>query len=383
MPSLMSNLLSWLAFFLCACTSATPSAAVPEWTIGAEPTVTIGGESSRETELDHVSGAWRLSGDRLAVVNAGTNDIRVFDSYGKFVRAFGRTGDGPGEFRQISWTGYAGDTAFIYDVEHKRVSTVLLDSSPRLLKTLTILTDVDSTQDGFVAGRLADGRWLIHGMSLLNQFLPGVHRLRGYAGVLGAEGTGKVEWLGEAPDIALFVYDPSGNQKTVNVEPAAFAPVFNTVVSGSVIWFGDMAADSLARVDVKTGSKEIIRLPDPAAPLPGQLVDSARDEALASVRDSLARALTKEKYRGPNLPSHLPAWEDLVAGPDGELWVQLPAARSGEKVRYVVLSSRGVPIARVVVPSGFRVWDAGKDYVVGVHRDEDGVETVRLYSLTR
>ena len=356
---------------------------IPEWGIGSEPILTIGGDGSRETELDHVSGAWRLPDGSVAVTNAGTNDIRVFDAHGKFAWAFGQTGDGPGEFRQISWTGSSGDTAFVYDVAHRRVTTVLLDSSPRLLTTLQITMETDSAQDAFIAGRTADGRWLVHGMSLLNQFLPGVHRLRGFAGLLAAEGKGKVEWLGEAPDIALFVFDPSGNQKTVSVEPAAFAPVFNTAVSGSLIWFGDMAADSLARVDAKTGHKEIIRLPDPPVPLPNDLVDSVRTEALASIRDSVARALTREKYRGPNLPSHLPAWEDLVPGPDGEVWVQLPAVRGGEEVRYVVLSNHGVPIARVAMPAGLRIWDAGRDYVVGVQRDGDGIETVRLYSLSR
>ena len=307
----------------------------------------------------------------------------MFDARGTFAHAFGRTGDGPGEFRQISWTGYAGDTAFVYDVAQRRVTTVLLDSSPRLLTTLPITMETDSAQGGFIAGRLADGRWLVHGMSQLNQFLPGVHRLRGFAGLLGSDGKGRVEWLGEAPDIALFVYDPSGNQKMVSVEPAAFAPVFNTAVAGSSIWFGDMAADSLFHVDANTGNKEIVRLPDPPASLSPGLVDTARTEALAPLRDSAARALTQEQYRGPNLPSHLPAWEDLIPGPDGELWVQMPAVRPREQVRYVVLSSHGIPIGRVVFPGGYRVWDAGTDYVVGVHRDDDGVETVRVYSLAR
>ena len=372
-----------LAVTLASCSAPESHHETPEWRIGTEPILTIGGEDSARTEFFNVSGTWRVPGGGIAVVNAGTNEIRVFDARGRFVHAFGRTGDGPGEFRQISWSGNAGDTAFIYDVAHRRVTTVLLDSSPRLLTTLPITIDTDSAQDAFIAGRLADGRWLVHGMSQLNQFLPGVHRLRGFAGVLGSDGKGRVAWLGEAPDIALFVYDPSGNHKMVSVEPVAFAPVFNTAALGASIWFGDMAADSLFHVDATTGTREVVRLPDPPAALSTGLVDTARTEALAAIRDSAARALTQEKYRAPNLPAHLPAWEDLVPGPDGELWVQMPAVRPGEEVRYLVLSSRGIPVGRVVFPSGYRVWDAGKDYVAGVHRDADGVETVKVYSLTR
>jgi hypothetical protein len=368
---------------LASCASPAPKSEIAEWTLGAEPTIAIGGDDSTKTEFFNVSGAWRLPDGAIAVTNGGTNEIRVFDARGKFAYAFGRTGDGPGEFRQISWTGSAGDTAFLSDVSHRRVTTVLLDSAPRLLTTLQFTLEEDSARDAFVAGRLADGRWLLHGMSQLNQFLPGVHRLRGFAGLAAADGKGKVDWLGEAPDIALFIFDPSGNQKTVSVEPAAFAPLFHTAASGTSIWFGDQAADSLFRVDVKAGSREVVHLPDPPLALPKSLVDTARDEALTEIKDSAARAFTREKYRGPNLPSHLPAWEDLLPGPDGELWVQLPAVRANEPVCYVVLSAQGAPLARVTMPSGFRVWDAGKDYVVGVHRDADGVESIREYSLSR
>jgi hypothetical protein len=65
------------------------------------------------------------------------------------------------------------------------------------------------------------------------------------------------------------------------------------------------------------------------------------------------------------------------------LWVQGPAASRAALARYVVLSANGSPIARLAVTAGFRVTDVGRDYVVGIHRDDDGVETVRAYALTR
>ena len=68
---------------------------------------------------------------------------------------------------------------------------------------------------------------------------------------------------------------------------------------------------------------------------------------------------------------------------DDELWVQSPGASRNAPARYVVFSRSGSRIALVSVPAGFRVTDIGRDYVLGVHRADDGVETVRVYALSR
>ncbi|MEZ4457182.1 MAG: hypothetical protein R2882_11630 [Gemmatimonadales bacterium] len=112
-------------------------------------------------------------------------------------------------------------------------------------------------------------------------------------------------------------------------------------------------------------------------------MDGARTADLAEARDALATALIEATYSPNNLPANLPAFETLVAAGTGEIWVERPAQRRGEPVQYVVLAQTGVPIARVQLPEGVRVTDAGRDYVVVVHRDEDGVETVRVYRLVR
>jgi len=112
-------------------------------------------------------------------------------------------------------------------------------------------------------------------------------------------------------------------------------------------------------------------------------VDEARTRELAEARDQAARDRVEARYSAPNLPTRLPAFEALVPGAGGELWVQSPAANRAAPARYVVLSVSGIPIARVSVAAGVRVTDVGRDYIVGVHEDEDGVESVRVYTLTR
>ena len=42
-----------------------------------------------------------LSDGRIAIVNQGSDEIRIYDANGRFVNTFGRKGGGPGEFRNV------------------------------------------------------------------------------------------------------------------------------------------------------------------------------------------------------------------------------------------------------------------------------------------
>lgn len=367
-----------VTFVSCRAPDAPP--ALREWTIGTAPTLTIGGGST-QTEFSRVNGAWRLSNGAIAVADAGSSEIRIFDAGRALAHVFGRSGEGPGEFRQMGWIGRFGDTAVVYDGNLRRITTILLDGAPRLLATLPVTVNDDRGVD--VAGRLADGRWLVRATSRPDVNARGVQRIPGFAGLIGAAGAGSVQWLEEEPDLAVFVYNPAGNQKLVTIVVPAFPPSLAMAVSGSAIWLGDTAVDTIVHVDAATGDRTTIKLPDPPAPVTRAVVDAARTRELATARDQAARDLVEAKYSSTYLPAHLPAFQALVPGADGELWVQRPADSRAAQARYVVLSPSGIPVARVSVAEGFRVTDVGHDYVVGVHRDGDGVETVRAYALTR
>src|SRR5688500_782611 len=73
-----------------------------QWTVGARPILDIGmAEGEPEYELAGVSGVVRLSDGRVAVANMQANEIRFYDSSGKFIKKVGRRGEGPGEFSQL------------------------------------------------------------------------------------------------------------------------------------------------------------------------------------------------------------------------------------------------------------------------------------------
>ncbi|HEX9729111.1 MAG TPA: 6-bladed beta-propeller [Gemmatimonadales bacterium] len=75
------------------------SAEVERW-VASEPIVEIGViEGNPDLELFEATSSIRLSDGRIVVANTGTSELRFFDRSGRFERAAGGRGGGPGEFR--------------------------------------------------------------------------------------------------------------------------------------------------------------------------------------------------------------------------------------------------------------------------------------------
>jgi hypothetical protein len=66
---------------------------------------------------------------------------------------------------------------------------------------------------------------------------------------------------------------------------------------------------------------------------------------------------------------------------EGNLWVQEWKVVPYERRRFSIFDPDGRLVAAVTTPEGLRITDIGADYVLGVWRDENGVEFVRLHTL--
>jgi hypothetical protein len=345
----------------------------------------LGGNGNPQAEFLRVYGAWRLTSGAIVVVNGASNELRVFDSHGAPLSTFGRKGQGPGEFESISWTGHAGDTAFVFDGSNKRITTVVLSATPRLISTLTVTATGGRAQFG-VTGRLSDERWVVTTHIMPNFDGPvGVHRLQTSTGLIPASGAGTVEWIEAQPSAAIFVNNPTGDMKQALVGIAAFSPFFTSVGSATSVWYGESGADSIMKFDAP-GARRRVALPfAPTAPTPAMAAaarraEEERDGAIAQSERS--RSFSDVKY-GKYLPKFLPVFGGILPVSDGGVWVSSYPATRADQTRYIVISARGAPTAMLTVPAGFRVTDVGPDFVVGIHQDDDGVESVRVYRLRR
>ena len=355
---------------------------LPAWELSQAPVLTIGAGGAPKTEFARLSDAFRLPNGHVVVANGNPLEMRIFDERGKFLRTFGRQGSGPGEFQQFSWIGLFGDTAIIHDLRERRITTVVLTAA----QPKPVTKPITSTSDRgtfAITGRLPDGRFVAYTLASPRfDGPPGVSRLPWSGGLVPATLDGKVDWFAKLDGMAQFVHNPTGNIKEALVGPTAFSPWSYVATSGNAVWFGDGAADSLTRLSAD-GTRRTIRLPLARRRPSPAMIASERDQELALARNDRSRAFTNAKYGAELLPRQLPVFQSIQPGHAGEVWVHEFTSPRTAPSRYIVINAAGIPVAQVNVPAGVRLSDLGRDFVVGVHTDDDGVETVRVYRLTR
>jgi hypothetical protein len=109
----------------CARESRTlPDQTVPAWRL-SPPTADIGvAEGEAMQELSQATSSLRLADGRIIVANSGSQELRVFDSQGKYLSTIGRKGEGPGEFDGSLQLRPDGEGRFtVSDVNLQKVAT--------------------------------------------------------------------------------------------------------------------------------------------------------------------------------------------------------------------------------------------------------------------
>ncbi len=355
---------------------------LPTWRLDSTPGLVIEEDGRPETEFLRIAGAWRVEGGRIAIANSASSEIRLFSPTGRLERTVGRQGSGPGEFQLILWGGRSVDTLFLYDPMLRRLTTVDLSGEARVVGTLRIVAQ--GGRESFeILGRLAGGQWLAKSTSHVGwDAPPGVHRKRDDIGVVRASGDGQVRWVADVLGMASFVFNPSGRIQEALLGPIAFSPWALTVASGGSLWYGESGKPEIMRYDPASARLQRIRLPLQMRQPSRELISSARAEEAQTDRRA-NRAFMDAKYSTRYLPTALPYFEDLIAADDGAIWVREYVGIRSAPASHLVIDRTGRLRARVAVPGGMRVTDIGRDYILGVYRNADGVESVRLYGLTR
>lgn len=114
----------WMAAAACAlacggdtATRGSEIRAVELLALAPEPVVTIGVvEGDEAHQLYHVVGSVRLADGRVVVANGGSSELRFFDANGRFIRAVGGRGGGPGEFAWLTGLyGHGSDSLLAVD----------------------------------------------------------------------------------------------------------------------------------------------------------------------------------------------------------------------------------------------------------------------------
>lgn len=363
---------------------ASPFETERAWTLGAEPRVSIGvADGDPAHELDAVVAARRLPDGSIAVANSGSGEIRIFDGAGGFVRAVGRAGGGPGEFRALGWLQVLPpDTLVALDIEFRRLSAFTADGAlqwdrglegwgyplegdPRLPDgSSVILWQTNDTWTRIREGDLGAG-----------------HVDRSTAILARNDAGGAVlDTLGVFDGIEQAVFTSDGRPAS-RYPPWGRMAVFAT--ADSLVWVGTQDEASIEALDPAGNVRERIRWPADLTLGDAEVDAFAQVEIDFSNADASASQAIRARWAGVARPPSLPAYGRIVADAGGRIWVSERYVPLIEPRRWVVLEPGADVLGRIDVPDRFRIFEVGPDWVLGRSTDALGVERVLLYDLYR
>jgi len=369
----------------------------PVWSAGQEWKVDsvildIGGD------VDSVSGPVRLGDGRLAIANAGTHEVRVYDASGAQVHASGRAGDGPGDYRMLAgiWLG-PGDSLLVSDFMARRVS--VLDRDAKFARSFSL----GGATGGFVPtggrfefavpqGWFGDGSVVGVTMSFsMNQATQGPYRDTVSALRYGPDGVVR-DTIARFPGTEMEQMAMSmGGQSFSAPMPVPLGRQSVTAAQGDRFY---LAQNTSWEIEVRQLDGKLIRLIRiKAGPLPlspdeieihrkNQLEQIETMPAMRSIPPALKTQLTA-RIEQAKYPATLPFVGSLLVDSEGHLWAQEVPPPSIERTTYAVFDESGRLLGRVIMPNDFRASSIGADAVYGVWKDADDVEHVRAYRLRK
>ena len=369
---------------LAACNAASeaglavdPSAGSPP-TIEAEAAVSVGvvtGDTLQE--FDRVVTPFVLPDGRLVVPLGGSSDIRLFGRDGEFVGRFGGDGEGPGEFRYLSAAWPRGDTIEAFDSRLRRISRFLPDGTVEVVG----IASGEYPDMSVAVGPLAEG-WALGGV------VAGGYGERDGIVVHHFDRNGA--HLGELGSLKGFArYYAEGGS------PHPLSPRAVLASDGTQVFLGDTEMPSIRRVHSPGAA---------TGEIAWELAESiSGDAALEQVTEAaLSRGVanqgffTRERLEAAPVPTQVSVFWDFLPDPEGYLWVQpyellqhafaLGASLAGHSTSggdWWVFTTDGRYGGLVEIPDGLAVTQITRAAVVGIRRDELGVETVHVHRVNR
>lgn len=326
----------------------------------------------------------------LVVADSRAGEIRVFDGQGGHVRTFGRMGDGPGEFRILTGAWPVPDGGVVaVDRELERITR--FDAEGSLVGTAGFAGVGE--MGVFAARGMAGGDMILSQVTDLSMPSPDLSALRDQAEILGNDGASVLfvrhGLNGEIVDTLArrqgekVSMSTSTSDGTMSLEllVVPFSPRPYATGSSREIAVTGGAEYEVALFDEAGTPRRIVRLGE--AP-----VLRTEDHLEAHVRNSGRRAPDEtsirgmmETYREMPMPDRLPGYTQLRFADTGELWARRYLLPGGDMIQWDVFGTDGHHLGRVQVPASFRIQEVSRNQVVGIARDDLGVERVEVRDL--
>jgi hypothetical protein len=347
----------------------------PAWRVGAGwrvdpvPVLSIGeAEGPAERVLHGVrSVRFASRSDELpGYLVAQATELRTYDAGGGLVGTYGRAGEGPGEFARIgAAVPCPGGGAAVVDLLRPRL-TVFEDG---VVRTLPMPAWAAGGLNDVVPAHCAGG--VVLGRTTVSGGGSGIRRDRLVAV--------RIDLAAGAMDTILSV---AGGEVFEGLL-VPFGRMGLLAFTATQIHSADTGRPEIRVHDLDGRLVRVIRLAPPERRVTDADRVRIRAQYLAGVPQG-AREEIEPRLDAVTIPDVMPYFSGLHAGADGTLWVRPYQAFRDETVsEWWAVSAAGRWLGAVELPAGFDPHEFTADAVVGVHRDELGIERVRVHALDR
>ena len=370
----------------------------PAWAAGQEWKVIDSALVDIAGDVDSVSGPVRLDDGRLAIANAGTHEIRVYDASGVRLHTSGRDGSGPGEYRMLAgiWRG-PGDSLLVSDFLARRIS--ILDHDAKFARSFSLggaagamIPTNGRLEFAVPQGWFADGSIVGVTMSfVMNQAREGSYRDTVSALRYGPDGAVR-DTIARFPGAEMEQMTLSmGGQSFSAPTPVPLGRQSVSTAQGDRFY---LAQNSSWEIEVRQLDGKLLRLIRlKAEPRPLTAADIAMHrkaqldqvEAIPMMRNMppAFKAQLTARIEQARYPAALPFVAALLIDSEGNVWAQEVTPPGVDAASYAVFDATGRMLGRVVMPEDFRVSSIGANAIFGVWKDADDVEHVRAYPLRK
>jgi len=369
--------------------SPARTAAPQTWKLAARPVLEIGGSSGEgPTAFGQLSGVAVLRSGLLVVGDSRANELRVFDERGTFLRAFGRSGSGPGEFSRVLWSVHAlGDTILATD---NGARAQLFDASGRLLRALT-RPAIERVARPERIGLLRNGAIAVRALEVRSDTSTPV---RDASRIVLREGMGA---NGATYSRLARVADRARQPSPRSGSPYLYGPTLEVVAHDDRVCLGFSDRYRISCFSAIGAPLFTIDRASTNTPVTEDMRQLARDGYVNGNRAGASNDLLARLRLEANafqFAERAPAFGRMLVAANGELWVSSfnPAERiigprgdrvSRAPVKWSVHDPRGAWIADIEVPPRVVPHAVANGHLYCVSLAEDDTESVTVWSIIR
>lgn len=299
----------------------------------------------------------------LATIDFRNVAVRLYGPDGKFLRAIGRRGEGPGEYR-VPFAAFYKDSLYVYDPSLRRASVFTLEG--KLARSIAT-----TANDQYPLLFDARGRMVLRASTWTKTSVTG----RWVTQTRSGEKVDSMAALGFLDTKSWTVVGGEGPIPwTVPFPPSNVEVLFPT--GGAVIG----RTDVYALVITRTGLDTLVRFTRENAPSV-RIPDSARDSAVqANVKQN---PRLQGIARVGDVPTRFPLWRNLGVDAQGNIWVGARTDRP-DRTRYDVFASTGAFLGSVAapIPASATVNFHG-DRIAVIDTDSDDLPRIRIFRIDR